>query len=85
MGFEIGSRSEMQIGFLSGIAKFIESLLKKTAGAISKDFPPHCAGCWQDVDVQPAWRTQLRKAAVLVIATDLSFLLLPIGNLVHGD
>ena len=44
MGFEIGSRSEMQIGFLSGIAKFIESLLKKTAGAISKDFPPTVLG-----------------------------------------
>ena len=57
IGFETGSRSETRIGFLGGIAKFIESLLQQTARF-------HCTGCWQDrVDVRPLWQTQLRIVA----------------------
>ena len=56
-GSKTGSRSETRIGFLGGIAKFIESLLQQTARF-------HCTGCWQDsVDVRPLWRTQLRIVA----------------------
>jgi len=73
IGFGTGSRSETRIGFLGGIAKFIESLLQQIARFNS-------TGCWQDsVDVRPLWRTQLR----IVAAPTLVFTLRSLWNLVH--